>query len=227
MIADLIASLPGMDASAWERDLRVIASGVVDGCSIYPLILPLAAPLSHLVMRGRVPDPREPDRERAAHDLVDEILIAKAGFHAWTPVQLAAPSGRDRASYVRAWGLGHDVVGLGSGAFGRAAGLSYAFGAIGKEGLRASEDQIPAHPGWALALAEADGIDEDTVRRGPPTIPPVIERLVEEGWVQRLDGRFVLTVDGRFWAGNVAAELYAALAREGPPAADESAVHAG
>lgn len=223
VVADLIATLPGLSLDAWARDLRTIAAGVVDGCSVYPLLLPPAAPLTQQVRLGVATDPREPARERACHEAVESILVTGAGFRPLTPVQFAAPSGRDAARYVRAWGLGHDVIGLGVGAFGRVDGISYLQAgpldlatcdgrALLGPGLRALRDRVPARPGWPLALVEGDGVVARDLLDAGPSLAAAIDALIGAGWARPRDKRIELTPDGRFFGGDVAARLYAALA---------------
>jgi oxygen-independent coproporphyrinogen-3 oxidase len=219
---DLIFGIPGSSRERLGRDVAAIAALGPEHISCYCLIFEEGTPLHRLRERGLVFEVDE-EEELAQYRLVREIL-GGAGYAQYEISNFARP-GRECRHNLLYWGPG-EYHGLGPSAHGHVGGMRY--GNIRDLGrycrLLLDEGRLPrdleerlepaakAREALVMGLRRIEGVSRGRFRaetgldlealRGVE-----IDRMVEQGLLERAGDRVRLTERGLFVSDSVFAEL--------------------
>lgn len=217
---DLIYGLPGQTLERWRTTLeRALALGP-DHLSCYCLILEPTTPLTADVKAGRRPRPDD-DRQRDIFDWTVERLAADG----WDFYELSnwARPGRRSEHNLRYW-LGRPWLGLGPSAHSYLAGARAANPAnlgLYHQRFTGSDPADPFRPVERddlvferifMSLRLTEGLDLASFQRefGAPLEafhPGTADRMIAQGWLERVAGHLRLTPAARFVSDGVFSEF--------------------
>ena len=217
---DLIYGLPGQTLERWQETVEKALVLEPDHLSCYCLVLEPGTPLARDVKEGRVAHPDE-DVQR---DMFDWLVarLDKAGFGIYELSNFAR-SGRRAEHNMRYW-TGRPWIGFGPSAHSYLDGQRAANPADFEKYRRmyaASETQDPFHEvrpadlvfeRLFMGLRLTEGLDLGCFERefGRPVesfYPEVTERLVQEGWLIRENGRLRLAPHAWFVSDGIFSEF--------------------
>jgi putative oxygen-independent coproporphyrinogen III oxidase len=216
---DLIYGTPGETLDDWRATLAGAIALDVPHISAYALTVEPATPLGQRVAAGAAaPDD---DVQADCYLLADEILSA-AGLD-WYEVSNWARPGQECRHNLLYWSEG-EYLGIGCAAHGHTAGATRPGGSrdvrrwwnvrTPDRYIAAIEAGLPTEAG-SETLDAAPRAEEACVlalrtRRGAvvePAAAEIVDELASGGFVRRVDGRVVLTAQGRLMASDVTARL--------------------
>ena len=211
---DLIYGTPGESLADWERSLDAALGCAPDHVSAYALVVEEGTALSRRVRRGEMPAPDD-------DDLADKFLAADARLAAagleWYEISNWARDERARCRHNIGYWTGADWWGVGPGAHSHVGGVRW--WNVRHPAAYAARLAAAASPAQAREV-----LDEDTrrlervlleLRLATGLDPAVLDDgghgrvpgLVSRGLLGRVDGRLVLTREGRLLADAVVREL--------------------
>ena len=213
---DLIYGTPGESLADWETSLDAALACEPDHVSAYSLIVEEGTALARRVRRGELPVPDEDDAADK-YDLADERLTA-AGLE-WYEVSNWARRPQSRCRHNELYWTGGHWWGAGPGAHSHVGGVRW----WNVKHPAAYADRLAAGHSPAQGreyLTEADRrferiLLEIRLRDGLPVLAlgrngrAEVARLMEEGLVELLTERLVLTRRGRLLADAVVRALTA------------------
>ena len=213
---DLIYGTPGESLADWETSLDAALACEPDHVSAYSLIVEEGTALARRVRRGELPMPDEDDAADK-YDLADERLTA-AGLE-WYEVSNWARRPQSRCRHNMLYWTGGHWWGAGPGAHSHVGGVRW----WNVKHPAAYADRLAAGHSPAQGreyLTEADRrferiLLEIRLRDGLPVLAlgrngrAEVARLMEEGLVELLTERLVLTRRGRLLADAVVRALTA------------------
>jgi putative oxygen-independent coproporphyrinogen III oxidase len=209
---DLIYGTPGESVADWELSLDAALACEPDHVSAYALIVESGTALARRVRRGEVPVPDD-------DDLADKYLLADQRLEAaglgWYELSNWARTEEARCRHNVLYWTGGDWWGVGPGAHSHVAGVRWwnvKHPAAYAERLAAGRSPAQDHE---LLDAETRRVErvllELRLRSGLPLTvlddPSRAERVVADGLADPVDGRLVLTVQGRLLADAVVRDL--------------------
>ena len=211
---DLIYGTPGESLADWERSLDAALGCAPDHVSAYALVVEEGTALSRRVRRGEMPAPDD-------DDLADKFLAADARLAAagleWYEISNWARDERARCRHNIGYWTGADWWGVGPGAHSHVGGVRW--WNVRHPAAYAARLAAAASPAQAREV-----LDEDTrrlervlleLRLATGLDPAVLDDgghgrvpgLVSRALLGRVDGRLVLTREGRLLADAVVREL--------------------
>ena len=221
---DLIACIPGVALSEWERTVRTAAEWEPRHVSVYALTSEEGTKLQARI-RDRSVRPLD-DEDQLAMLRVAEETLESAGFRRYEISNYAKPGFECRHN-LSCW-RGCNYIGLGCAAASRVGGRRWTNGAdvpayidavrAGDDPPRDEEILTPATDvaeRLVFGLRMAEGVDLDAILRdaawkdagGIARWKRDLDRLAADGLVARAGNRWMLTSRGRELADHVAVEL--------------------
>jgi oxygen-independent coproporphyrinogen-3 oxidase len=207
---DLMFSIPGQDADLWQSDLEQAVALAPEHFSAYNLTYEEDTEFLTRHQRGEL----DADEDRDAtlfHQAID--FLAESGYAHYEISNYARPGFESR--HNRAYWSGADYLGLGPGAVSTMAGErsktladTAAYVRAVKAGIdtRVEIERISDADRRLEALAM-----QLRTREGAPLdllpSPAPLASLIEQGWVEVVDGRVVLTRGGKALADPIAGML--------------------
>ena len=226
---DLIYARPDQTVEAWRAELTEALSFAGDHLSLYQLTVEKGTPFWGQQRDGAFALPDD-DTGRALYDLTQETMAA-AGFTAYE-VSNHARGGNECRHNLAYWRY-DDYVGIGPGAHGRIrpagsermatrqhAGPESWLAAVERDGhgtaeTRALDPQEQAREMLMMGLRLAEGVSEARLGQRTGCEPDSVidraglARLVEAGYLERLNGRLRATAAGRPLLNSLLVELLA------------------
>ena len=224
---DLIYARPGQTVEAWRDELTEALSFAGDHLSLYQLTIEKGTPFWRQERKGEFAPPDD-DTGRALYDLTQETMEA-VGFAAYEVSNHGR--GGDACCHNLAYWRYDDYVGVGPGAHGRIeptgserlatrqhAGPESWLAAVERAGhgtaeSRTLDPQEQAREMLMMGLRLAEGVSEARLRQRTGCDPDSVidrvglARLVEAGYLERLDGRLRATAAGRPLLNGLLVEL--------------------
>jgi oxygen-independent coproporphyrinogen-3 oxidase len=203
---DIIYSYPGQTLEELRRDAEACVSLGVDSVSFYSLMIHQGSSLGKAIEQKRLEFQRDAAFDRDRHHLFYRSLRA-AGFELLELSKLARP-GRDAYRYIHAQYGGGDLIPIGSGAGGRAAGFQiYSL----SPGRRFVAPPDPRHETYRRLLGQLQFgrygsplLCQDLGPRGKAAVEETARSFVSRGL---LEADLTLSADGAFWGNNMAAAI--------------------
>ncbi|THF67574.1 heme anaerobic degradation radical SAM methyltransferase ChuW/HutW [Pseudothauera nasutitermitis] len=242
IVCDLIYGLPAQTDEIWRRDVALCEEIGLDGVDLYCLTLHAGSPLALSIDKGALPQAGDHELAQRRYREGGEILEA-AG---WTRISQAhwRRSAREGNRYNNATKTGADCLAFGAGAGGILAGYRFllesdteayqARVAAGEKPLGGMLAPTPHHRvcGMVMEGLEEGSLDlrrlEQMVAPGfVAALEPLFSYWAAQGLVSRERGSLNLSVSGRYWYNNIAAQLFMLIGTylDGPPPA--AAAHPG
>ena len=205
---DLIYMLEGQNMETWKRDLQLLASAPITGCSVYPLI---AKPGSN---NTKPSDDLELEYNYFIE--ADTFLPRLEGWQRFTPVQYGH-SAKGKAMYVSSHGQNADLLAFGAGSGGRIQNYMYLQNSTAKEFINTAADltktpmiamQIDEDfPGLRKIYVLSEGLQLNKTDFEPIAgkFDEILDSLIKQDLVTERNEFYQLTQAGRFWAGNISA----------------------
>lgn len=236
IVCDLIYGLPAQTDDIWRRDVALCEEIGLDGVDLYCLALHAGSPLALSIDKGALPQAADHEAAQRRYREGGETLDA-AG---WTRISQAhwRRSERERNRYNDATKRGADCLAFGAGAGGMLAGHRFmqegdaetyqARVAAGEKPLGAMLAPAPHHRacGKVMESLEDGTLDlrglEGVVEAGfAAALEPLFAYWAGQGLVSRGQDSLCLTVSGRYWYNNIAAQLFMLIGAyiDGPRAA--------
>ena len=224
---DLIYARPGQTVEAWRDELTEALSFAGDHLSLYQLTIEKGTPFWRQERDGAFALPDD-DSGRALYDLTQEAMEA-AGFAAYEVSNHGR--GGDACRHNLAYWRYDDYVGIGPGAHGRIApegegrqamrqhaGPESWLAAVERKGHGTAETrplgpQEQAREMLMMGLRLAEGVSETHLGQRTGCDPDSVidraslDRLVDVGYLERLDGRLRATEAGRPLLNSLLVEL--------------------
>ena len=203
---DIIYSYPGQTLEELRRDAEGCVNLGVDSVSFYSLMIHRGSSLAEAIERKRLEFQRDIVFDQERHNLFYRTLRA-AGFELLELSKLARP-GRDAYRYIHAqYGRG-DLIPIGSGAGGRAAGFQiYSM----SPGRRFVAPPDPRHETYRRLLGQlqfgrygSPQLCQDLGPGGKAAVEEAIRSFVSRGL---LEADLTLSADGAFWGNNMAVTI--------------------
>ncbi|MFH0920251.1 MAG: radical SAM family heme chaperone HemW [Fibrobacterota bacterium] len=193
---DLIFSLPGQTASAFQDNLRRALALNVEHLSVYGLSVEPGTPLAHRQEKGEFT--RVNDETYEAHFLTAHGTLTSNGYHHYEISNYARPGFESRHN----WNYWHegDYVGLGASAHSKIGnrrwanvmGLdTYVKDPMKKAFTETLSDKERRMERIMLQLRTSAGID-----KGECGGRRTVDRLLRKGWLVETPDRLVLTAEG-------------------------------
>ncbi|MCA9948683.1 MAG: radical SAM family heme chaperone HemW [Anaerolineales bacterium] len=222
---DLIYGLPGQTLASWQRSLDAVLALEPPHLSLYCLTIEPGTPMQRWLKNGRISLP-DPDLAADQYELACEVLTSTGLEHYeisnWSLPDLAC---RHNLTYWR----NQEYLGLGAGAHGHANGMRYAVVKQPRVYIRRMQDGQSAQFPLSTAVATSQKLERrevmsDTIitqlrllfegldlaafeqQFGEPidtAYAGLVAQLVEWGLLRILDGRLLLTKQGRFVSNQV------------------------
>jgi len=203
---DLIYMLEGQTMETWKRDLQLLASSPITGCSVYPLItIPGSSKVSE-----------DLKQEYRYFSEADKFLAELNGWQRFTPVQYGH-SVNGTAKYVTSHGKSADSLAFGAGAGGRIQNFMYLQNNTAEAFIKTGSD-LAAAPMIGMKIDEQFlrlrniyGLSEGLQLKKSEFEPlagdfsRTVQLFIEQGFAESSSGGFGLTQLGRFWAANISA----------------------
>ncbi|MEX2237425.1 MAG: radical SAM family heme chaperone HemW [Dehalococcoidia bacterium] len=228
---DFIFGLPGQTQESWQHTLDRAIELRPEHLSLYILTVEDNTPLGHDVARGRVAE-ADPDFVAGLYESTCG-LMSRAGYEQYEISNWSLP-GRQCRHNLTYWRNG-DYLGLGPGAHAHVDGKRFAVVRSPQKYIRTMGIEAGAFPlgiheqveevsaaddmadsAWlALRLNEGLDLQEFAGRHGREFAEafPGAARYIDEGLLERVDGRLRLTARGRLLSN----EVFAALVGGSPP----------
>lgn len=221
---DLMYGVEGQTAESWRQSIADILTLEPEHISAYGLKVEAGTPLGRAVDAGNVSLPDD-DTQAEWFDIACELL-GGAGYRHYEISNWAKP-GLESRHNLRYWRL-EPYCGFGAAAHSDAFGIRCAaprdiekyMSAVESGGEIFDEyDRIPqserAFEYVMLGLRTADGIEENTLRRGyrldPSSAGAVFDELSAAGYLVRGDGRIALTERGFLLSNTLILRIFDAL----------------
>ena len=203
---DLIYMLEGQTMETWKRDLQLLASSPITGCSVYPLI---ANP-------GSITTKPTENTEQEYNYFIeaDRFLPGLKGWKRFTPVQYGHEK-KGTAKYVTSHGHNPDMLAFGAGSGGRIQNRMYLqsnklndFIANGNDFVHAPMVAMQIDPLFLklrkiFTLSEAMYLAQSDFEELKDFFREDVSGLIASGLVEEAEAHYTLTETGRFWAGNI------------------------
>ena len=203
---DLMCGIPGQSSESFAASLEQAVSLGVKHVSVYPLAI---EPLTHfdkLIMAGEMAEPD--DDEEAAHMELAERILTDNGFERYEVASYARP-GFESQHNTSYW-TGVPYIGFGWRATTMTQNAERRMRVMDGEAV----DDLDRHQMEAedlmLGMRMARGISDDRLQSAAdflPEAPDVMQSLVDDGYVEHLEGRWRPTRQG-WLCGN---DLYSRL----------------
>ncbi len=201
---DLIFGLPGEDLSIWKTDLDVALSLKVNHISLYSLSIEEGTPF-YQKYRGF-----ENDWTSAQMYVLADRLLSSVGIR-WYEISNFSLPGRESYHNLRYW-LGGDFIGLGPSAWSYVDGVRFSvrpdLNAFLKFKMEYEKDILPASRRLkeekVLQLRTRYGIDKEGIPDG--WVDRIMD-FVKMRWIEEIDNKYVLTLQGRLFADEIATNL--------------------
>ncbi len=222
---DLIYGLPGQTVDSWQRSLDAVLALDPPHLSLYCLTIEPGTPMQRWLKNGRI-SPPDPDLAADQYELACEVLATTGLEHYeisnWSQPGLAC---RHNLTYWR----NQEYLGLGAGAHGHANGLRYAVVKQPRVYIRRLQNGQPKQFPLSTAVATSQKLERrtamsDTIitqlrllfegldlaafehKFGEPidtAYAGLVSQIVEWGLLKIVDGRLLLTDQGRFVSNQV------------------------
>lgn len=217
---DLIYGLPGLSEKAWYRNLETAASYPVNHLSCYALTVEPKTLLAHQIRRQQVPEPQDEvmtshfrllTEFAAAHGYVHyeisnfarngHLAIHNTNYWKQKPYLGLGPSAHSYDGWSRSWNIANNAQYIQAVEAGIWPGQTEVltpdqrYNEYVMTGLRTQ---------WGCRETDLKQMGErylQTFREG-------IRLFVQRGWVESLNGTYLLTVEGKLFADFIASELF-------------------
>lgn len=197
---DLIYNFRNQNIELWKNDLGYLSNLPVTACSIYPLISKNSGENS--------------EKEFAYYREACETLVGINKWEQFTPVQFGNKNGE--AHYVKSQGESADVLAFGAGAGGRINNYMYFHHSdvnhYDKRRMAFNKNLtwMKISPAFMklrkiFAISEGLSVSRIEIAKIYPSFREDIEHLIEIGLINETSENFELTLNGKYWAGNISA----------------------
>ncbi len=201
---DLIFGLPGEELSIWEADLDMALSLKIGHISLYSLTIE-----SGTLFYDKYSN-FDNDQISSRMYILADNLLSSAGMQ-WYEISNFSVPGKESLHNLRYW-LGGDFIGLGPSAWSYVGDIRFSVKPDLNSFLRArmeyEKDILPAlrrlKEARVLQLRTRYGIDKGAV---PDDWVDRIMDFVKIGWIEEVDNKYVLTLQGRLFSDEIASEL--------------------
>ncbi|KAF7599019.1 MAG: putative heme utilization radical SAM enzyme HutW [Candidatus Dactylopiibacterium carminicum] len=243
VVCDLIYGLPGQTDELWRDDVSLCEEIGLDGVDLYCLTLHSGSPLALSIDKGALPPAADHETALRRYREGGEILDA-AG---WSRISQAhwRRTEREGNRYNNATKAGTDCLAFGAGAGGMLAGHRFMQDgdaanyqtrvAAGEKPLSGMLAPTPHHRvcGMVMEGLEAGVLDLQRLDRmvAEPgfvaALEPLLDYWTTQDLVRREQDSLHLTVTGRYWYNNIAAQLFMLIGTyiDGPQAAAPAGGH--
>lgn len=221
---DLMYGVAGQTEDSWRQSIADILALSPEHISAYGLKVEGGTPLARAVDAGNVSLPDD-DTQAEYYEVACELLRG-AGYRHYEISNWAKPGFESRHN-LRYWRL-EPYIGFGAAAHSDAFGIrcaaprdieKYMTAVFSGGEIFEDYDRIPpserAFEYVMLGLRTADGIDENTLRRGyrldPSSADAVLGELSAAGYLTRADGRIALTEKGFLLSNTLILKIFDAL----------------
>ena len=215
---DLIYNLEGQNSVKWEEDLSFLRTLAVTGCSVYPLIMNPNNPTDKFTEKENI------FKEYSYFLQAEESLLSIPLWISTTPVQYCN-SETGSAVYVSSHGQNPDLLAFGAGAGGRIGNAQYLMTANTNRysegdgifrnqssGLMTIDDTFLKFR-KIFNLSEGLSINNSEYQLIKDYFCEIISELENKSLLLFENDSINLTLDGKFWAGNIS-ELFAERIKE-------------
>lgn len=221
---DLMYGVAGQTEDSWRQSIADILALEPEHISAYGLKVESGTPLARAVDAGNVSLPDD-DTQAEYYEVACELLRG-AGYRHYEISNWAKPGFESRHN-LRYWRL-EPYIGFGAAAHSDAFGIrcaaprdieKYMTAVFSGGEIFEDYDRIPsterAFEYVMLGLRTADGINENTLRRGyrldPSSAGAVLGELSDAGLLTRADGRIALTEKGFLLSNTLILKIFEAL----------------
>lgn len=220
---DLIYARQNQTLDAWQTELERALGLAVDHLSLYQLTIEDGTRFGDLAARGRLRGLPSDDSSADMYELTQQICTA-AGMPAYEVSNHARPGAESQHNTLY-WRYG-DYAGIGPGAHGR---LTLNEGRFARENYKNPEawlaasaerghgvkthellsgyDQASEYLLMSLRLVEGTDPARFSRLRGQPLNAAAVTQMIDEGMLQRRDGRLACTQTGRALLNAVLREI--------------------
>lgn len=208
---DLMYHLKDQNFDSWQKDLSILKSNPITGCSVYSLV----SASDREVQRSDKPrESLEMEYEFFAE--ADGQLNGDTDWEGFTPVQYGNKH-IGEAVYVTAHGQNADVLAFGSGAAGRISNLNYIQTGNIEEYIKSSGDFMNDPITFMTideaflkfraiySLSESLCIENSDYQELKDSFETIVMKLTHDGLMLNDGDSIHLTQSGRFWAANISA----------------------